>query len=103
MPIPAFESVPDATANSNFKVYGDAGAAVALLQSQNAAAHANRVNVMAEGTMAAWANRMVTPDIIEAVSSMQLLTGRESSGIAESVAVAQMLMKGAQTTPPKTA
>lgn len=102
MAIPAFDSVPDAISNSNFKVYGDAGSAVALLQSQNAAAHANRVNTMAEGTLAAWANRMVSVDVVEAVSAQKMLTGRDSMGIAESVAIAQQLMKGAQTTPPPT-
>lgn len=102
MAIPAFDSVPDAVANSNFKVYGDSSSAIALLQSQNAAAHANRVNTMAEGTLAAWANRMVSPDIIEAVSAQKLLSGRESQGIAEAIALAQVLMKGAQTTPPPT-
>lgn len=102
MPIPAFDSVPDAVSNSNFKVYGDSSAAVALLQSQNAAAHAHRVNTMAEGQLAAWGNRMVSTDIVEAVSAEKMLTGRESQGIAEAVAIAQQLMKGAQTTPPPT-
>jgi len=103
MPIPAFESVPDAQGNLNFKMYSDAACAVPLLQSQNAAAHANRVNVMAEGLLAAWGNRLVTPDVVEAVSAQKLLTGRDSMGIAEAISLAQILTKGAQTTPPPTA
>lgn len=102
MPIPAFDTIPDAVANTNFKVYGDASAGVALLMSQNAASHSNRVGVLAENTIAAWANRLVKTDIVEAVSSTKMLTGRESQGIAEAVALAQQLMKGAQTTPPNT-
>lgn len=103
MPIDAFDSVPDAVLNTNFKTYGDASAAVALLMSQNSANHANRVGVLGENLVAAWGNRLVKTDIVEAVSATKMLTGRESQGIAESVALAQQLMKGAQTTPPGTA
>ena len=103
MAIPIFDSVPDAQCNLNFKMFSDAGSGVPLLQSQNAAAHANRVNVMAEGTLAAWANRMVSVDIVEAVAAQKMLSGRESQGIAESIALAQVLTKQAQTTPPVTA
>ena len=103
MPIPAFESVPDATANTNFKTYGDGGAAVALLQSQNAAAHSNRVSTLAESTLAAWGNRLVSVDVVEAVSAEKMLTGRQSQGIGETLAIAQILTKTAQTTPPPTA
>jgi hypothetical protein len=102
MPIPAFESVPDAQGNLNFKMYTDAAVAVPLLQSENAAAHANRVNVMAEGLLAAWGDRLVSVDIVESVAAQKLLTGRDSMGISEAVAMAQMFMKGAQTTPPVT-
>lgn len=102
MAIPAFDSVPDAQSNLNFKMHSDAACTVPLLQSQNAAAHANRVNTMAEGTLAAWGNRLVSVDIVESVAAQKMLTGRESSGIAEAIALAQQLMKGAQTTPPIT-
>lgn len=103
MPIPAFESIPDAQGNLNFKMHSDAACTVPLLQSQNAAAHANRVNVMAEGLLASWGNRLVSVDIVEAVSAQKMLTGRESMGIAEGIALAQQLIKTAQTTPPPTA
>ncbi len=103
MPIPAFDTIPDAVVNTNFKLYGDASAAVALLMSQNSASHANRVGVIGENLVAAWGNRLVKVDINEAVSAQKMLTGRDSQGIAESVALAQQLMKGAQTTPPPTA
>lgn len=103
MPIPAFESIPDAQGNLNFKIFSDAAVAVPLLQSQNAAAHANRVNVMAEGLLASWGNRLVSTDIVEAVSTQKMLSGRESMGIMETIALAQQLTKAAQTTPPVTA
>jgi hypothetical protein len=102
MPIPAFESVPDAGANTNFKLYGDAGAAVPLLQSQNSASHANRVSTLAESSLAAWGNRFVTVDVVEAVAAEKMLTGRHSQGIGEAIALAQILVKTAQTTPPPT-
>ena len=103
MAIPAFDSIPDAKANLNFKMFTDAAAAVPLLMSQNAAAHANRASVLAESLISAWGNRLVKVDIVEAVSAQKMLTGRESQGIAEAIALAQQLMKGAQTTPPPTA
>jgi len=103
MAIPAFDSIPDAQANLNFKMFTDSAAAVPLLMSQNAAAHANRVGVIAESLVGAWGNRLVKVDIVEAVSAQKMLTGRESHGIAEAIALAQQLMKGAQTTPPPTA
>ena len=102
MPIPVFGSVPDAQGNLNFKLYSDAAAAVPLLQSQDAAAHANRVNIAAEGLLAAWGSRLVSVDVVEAVASQQLPSGRESMGIGEAIALTQQIMKGAQTTPPVT-
>lgn len=103
MAIPAFESIPDAQSNLNFKVNTDAACAVPLLMAQNAAAHSNRVNVMAEGTLAAWGNRLVSVDIVESVAAQKMLTGRDSMGISEAIALAQQLTKTAQTTPPVTA
>jgi hypothetical protein len=102
MAIPGFDSIPDAQGNLNFKMYTDAAAAVPLLMSQNSAAHANRVSVMAESLVSAWGNRLVKVDIVEAVAGTKMLTGRESMGIAEAIAMGQQLMKGAQTTPPVT-
>jgi hypothetical protein len=102
MAIPAFSSIPDSIGNTNAKAFADAGAAVALLQAQNSAAHANRVNVSAEGSLSAWTNRLVTVDLVESVAAQKMLTGREGTSMAETIALAQQLMKGAQTTPPPT-
>lgn len=102
MAIPAFDTLPDAQGNLNFKMFTDAAAAVPLLMSQNAAAHANRVSVLAESLVSAWGNRLVKADVTEAVATVKMLTGRDSTGIAEAIALAQQLMKGAQTTPPVT-
>lgn len=102
MAIPAFDTLPDAQGNLNFKMFTDAAAAVPLLMSQNAAAHANRVSVLAENLVSAWGNRLVKTDVAEAVATVKMLTGREANSIAEAIALAQQLMKGAQTTPPVT-
>jgi hypothetical protein len=102
MAIPAFGTIPDALANTNAKTFFDASSAVPLLMAQNAAAHSNRVGVIAENSVAAWSNRLVKADIVEAVAAQKMLTGRDAQGIAETVALAQQLMKGAQTTPPPT-
>lgn len=103
MAIPAFDSVPDSVGNTNFKCYGDTSSAIPLLQAQNAAAHANRVAVMAENHLNAWATRLVSVDIVEAVAAEKMLSGRQSQGIAESLGLAQIIAKAAQTTPPVTA
>ena len=102
MAIPAFDTIPDAQANLNFKMHTDAACTVPLLMSQNAAAHSNRIATRSESLLAAWGNRLVSVDINEAAAAQKMLTGRESQGIAESIALAQQLMKGAQTTPPVT-
>lgn len=102
MPIPAFDSIPDVQGNLNFKMYTDAAAAVPLLMAQNAAAHSNRVSVLAESLTAAWGNRLNKVDIVEAVSAQKMLTGRDSMNVAEAIALAQQLTKAAQTTPPPT-
>lgn len=102
MPIPAFDTIPDVQGNLNFKMFTDAAAAVPLLMSQNAAAHANRVGVTSENLTAAWGNRLVKVDIAEAVAAQKMLTGRDSMGISEAISLAQQLTKTAQTTPPVT-
>jgi hypothetical protein len=102
MPIPAFDSVPDAQANLNFKIFTDAAAAVPLLMSQNAASHAKRVDVLAENLLATVGNKLHSVDVVEAVSAKQMLTGDERADLAGIVALAQVMTKTAQTTPPPT-
>ena len=103
MAIPTFESVGDVVAFNNAKAFGDAGAHLALQASQQFGAHNSRINLLGESVQAGWANRMQSPDPVEAVATQKMLTGRESMGISEAIALAQTLTKTAQTTPPVTA
>ncbi len=102
MAVPNFESVGDAVTFTNAKAYGDAGANLAIQGAQQYNAHNSRINLLSESIAAQWANRMATPDPVEAISTQKLLTGRDSMGIAEAIALAQQLVKTAQTTPPPT-
>lgn len=102
MSIPNFESVGDATSFVNAKAFGDAGAHLALQAAQQYAAHNSHMNMMSESVFGAIANRLASPDPVEAISIEKLLSGRDSSGIAEAIALAQILTKQAQTTPPQT-
>lgn len=102
MPIPGFDSVGDVVAFNNAKAFGDAGAHLAVQAAQQFGAHNNRMNSLSESIHGQIANRMATPDPSEAISIQKMLTGRDSQGIAESIALAQQLVKASQTTPPVT-
>lgn len=102
MPVPNFDSVGDAVTFNNAKAFGDAGAHLALQAAQQFGAHNSRTNLLGESVQAGWANRMQSPDPIEAVATNKMMTGRESMGISEALALAQTLTKTAQTTPPVT-
>ncbi len=103
MPVPSFESIGDAVVFNNTKAFGDAGANLVVQGSQQYNSHNSRVNVLSESVQAMWATRMVKADPVEAVSVQKMMTGRDSMGISEAVALAQQLTKTAQTTPPPTA
>ncbi|MGB5288801.1 MAG: hypothetical protein WBN42_09955 [Ignavibacteriaceae bacterium] len=103
MPIPNFDSVGDAVTFNNAKAFGDAGAHLAVQAAQQFGAHNSRMNTLSESTQAMWANRMASADPVEAISVQKLMSGRDSQGIAETIALAQVLTKQAQTTPPVTA
>lgn len=102
MALPDFESIGDAVAFVNVKTFSDAMNNAVIQGSQNLNAHMSRQNLLSESIQGGWANRIMTPDPSEAISTQKMLTGRDSMGIAEAVGLAQQLMKGAQTTPPIT-
>ncbi len=92
------ETVIEAVANYNFK-------ANAERQTVNADSHQNRLQLLAEASLAQQLNRMNSLDPAEAAS----ISGVVSSDLAEklgelagAVANSQQLMKGAQTTLPET-
>ena len=102
MAIPDFTSVGDAVAFNNAKSFGDAGANLAL---QGAQAHNSNNDALATMRLSVsglWANLMASPDPLEAAATRTILSGRESMGISEALALAQVAAKTAQTTPPVT-
>ena len=91
--------VIEAVANYNFKSNAERA-------TQNMDAHQQRLQLLAEASLAQQLDRMNSLDPAEAAS----ISGVVSSDLAEkigelsgAVASAQQLMKGAQTTPPPTA
>jgi len=99
----------DAVNNSNFKTIAEAsavGLAQAMaIQAQNAAAHQNRVNVLAESALAAALKNQTELDPTEAAAIRKVDTADLAKVAAElgaAVAAIQQLMKGAQTTLPET-
>lgn len=88
----------EAVANYNFKSNAERS-------TQNMDAHQQRLQLLAEASLAQQLNRMNSLDPTEAAA----ISGVVSSDLAEkigelsgAVASAQQLMKGAQTTPPPT-
>jgi hypothetical protein len=102
MAIPDFTSSADAVVFNNTKMFGDAGANLALQGAQQYNAHGARVNFLSESNIAQWANRMATPDPVEAISTQKLLTGSDAQQQAVSIALAQALAKMVGNVPPVT-
>lgn len=99
----------DAVNNSNFKTIAEAsavGLAQAMaIQAQNAAAHQNRVNVLAESALAAALKNQTELDPTEAAAIRKVDTADLAKVMAElnaALASIQQSIKSAQTTPPET-
>lgn len=100
MAINAFGSDQDFAAFMNVKALTDAGSDLLLQGARNYGAHNNRMHQMAETAQFAWNNLMISPDPIEAAATTKVLTGRESQGVGESIALVGMLAKVFDRTPP---
>lgn len=103
------QGVLDSVVNSNFKILAETVAA-ALAQAQaiqatNAAAHQQRLQLLAESSLAQQLNRMNALDPEEAAAIEKVDTsdvGKKITELGSQVAALQQLMKGAQTTLPET-
>lgn len=103
------QGVLDSVVNSNFKILAETVAA-ALAQAQaiqatNAASHQQRLQLLAESSLAQQLNRMNSLDPEEAASISKVEKSDVAKQITElgsQVAGLQQLMKGAQTTLPET-
>ena len=92
------QGVLDAVTNGNFKTVAEMG-------TLNALGHQNRLNLIAESSLGQILNRMNALDPSEAASISGVVSSDLSEKLGElsaSVANAQQLMKGAQTTLPET-
>lgn len=93
------QGVLDAVVNSNFKTLAERVAV-------NAASHDHRLQLLAESSLGQILNRMNSLDPTEAAAVARVHrtpSGDTANDVAMAVALAQQLMKGAQTTPPVTA
>ena len=93
------QGVIDAVTNANFKSLAERIAV-------NAVSHDHRLQLIAEASIGQIVNRMNSVDPIQAASVARVHrtpSGDASTDVALAVALAQQLMKGAQTTPPVTA
>ena len=96
--MPLDPGVVDAVVNSNFKTLAEQVAV-------NAAAHQNRLNLIAESSLGQILNRMNAIDPAEAASISTVIRSDLAKALADlggAVAGIQQMMKGAQTTPPVT-
>jgi len=92
------QGVLDAVTNANFKAMAEMGV-------QNALAHQNRVNVIAEKAMAKSLESMDTTSVPEGLGLAAAQRGDLAKVVADlgaAVAGVQQLLKGAQTTIPTT-
>jgi hypothetical protein len=99
----------DAVNNSNFKTIAEASAVglsqALAIQAQNAAAHQNRVNVLAEASLAKMLKNATELDPEEAASIAKVEKSDIAKVLAElgaTIAGIQQQLKGAQTTLPET-
>jgi len=90
----------------NAKVIGEIGAHTLGLAMQNAVAHQNRMNILAESFVAAAVKVIHEVDPIESVSVLKTLSGndlaQQLAQLLSALAMNQQGAKVAQTTPPET-
>ena len=97
--MPLESSIVDAVANYNFKANSERS-------TQNMDAHQQRLQLLAEASLAQQLNRMNSLDPAEAAAISGVVSSDLSDKISQlsaAVANSQQLMKGAQSTPPETA
>ena len=90
--------IMDSVTNSNFKIMAESA-------TQNMVSHQNRLNMLAESSLAQMLNKMNGLDPKEAVSITKVDEARLAEKIAmagQAVASIQASLKGAQSTNPQT-
>jgi len=96
-------SVGDAMWNLNAKAVTDAGVQLLLGAAQDVKLSQARLAILGENLLARAGTNLVQPDPMEAASAKQILTGNAQGDNAMVTALAQVMAKMAQTTPPVSA
>ncbi len=100
------ERIIESVSVGNLKTVGDASAHSMALAMQNAVAHQNRMNVIAEAAIGNVTKRLTEADPIEAISAQKLMSGndlgQQLAQLLAALASNQQGVKAAGTTPPVT-
>lgn len=102
MAIPDFSSVADSAAFNSAVAWGNAGANLALQAAQTHNNHNNAMATMRLSLAGVWAMKLAGLHPSAARSAQTILTGRDSHGVMESIAMAQIAAKVGRTVPPIT-
>src|SRR5215831_5756956 len=97
--MPLNDTIVEAVANANFKSMAELGV-------QNALAHQNRLNILAEKSLAKSLESMDTISVEEGLGISAAQRGDLAKALGDlsgAIAASQQQMKGAQSTPPETA
>lgn len=101
------QGVVQSVINNNMKTLGEAVSFAAAQMMDNAVAHQNRLNLIAEASVGQIVKNMNEVDPTQAVAQVKQMTGNalaeELGQLGAVIAQLQQIMKGAQTTPPPTA
>jgi len=102
MAIPAPASMGDVAYELNSKAVTDAGVQLILGNAQSLTGHMDRLRYIGEAAVGRMQATLVQEDPMEAAAAKQILTGHAGLDNTLVAAVAQILAKLAQSTPPPT-
>lgn len=102
MAIPSPASMGDVAYELNSKAITDAGVQLILGNAQSLTGHMDRLRYIGEAAVGRMQQTLVQEDPMEAAAAKQILTGHAGGDNALVAALAQILAKISQTTPPPT-
>lgn len=102
MAIPSPTSMGDVSYELNSKAVTDAGVQLILSNAQSLTGHMDRLRYIGEAAVGRMQQTLVQEDPMEAAAAKQILTGDARLDSTLVAALAQILTKVAQTTPPPT-
>ncbi len=102
MAIPTPASMGDVAYELNSKAVTDAGVQLILSNAQSLSGHMDRMRYIGEAAVGRMQATLVQEDPMEAAAAKQILTGHAGGDNVLVAALAQILTKIAQTSPPVT-